>query len=37
MDEQIHVLMKLYTATVYDLSMCMKKDNLNSNYFKGDN
>jgi len=29
--------MKLHTDAVYDLRMCMKEDNPNSKYFKGDN
>ena len=31
------VLMKLYTIVVYNLRMCMRKDNPGPKYFKGDN
>ena len=31
------ILMKLYTVIVYDMKMCMKKENPDSNYFKWDN
>ena len=31
------ILMKLYTVAVYDLKVCMKEDNHDPNYFKGDN
>ena len=33
----IKVLMKVYTIVVYNLRMCMKKDNPGPKYFKGDN
>jgi len=29
--------MKLYTAVVYQLTMCMKEGDPGPNYFKGDN
>ena len=33
-DERI--LIKRYTVVVYDLRMCMKEEDLDTNYFKGD-
>ena len=31
------MLINLYSASVYDLRMCMKEDNSGPNYLKGDN
>ena len=34
-DQQIHI--KLYTVAIFDLRLCLQKDNLGTKYFKGDN
>jgi len=31
------ILIKLYIVAAYFLRICMKEDNLDPNYFKGDN
>ena len=34
-DQQIPI--KLYTVAIFDLRLCLQKDNLGTKYFKGDN